>query len=145
HRTPPPAAWAPVGDDRRVVDDAAITLPNGMLAEIRPDRWVDGAFELVVDGTPQSHVNLERPTELFFEYISRMGAVIDLLPDGPITAIHLGAGALTLPRYVHATRPGSRQQVLELEPELVALVRRVLPFPRGAGIRIRYGDAREGL
>lgn len=122
-----------------------VTLESGLRAEIRRDRWVDGAFELVVDGTPQSHVNLESPTELFFEYVSRMGHVIDQLPAGPITAIHLGAGALTLPRYIEATRPGSRQQVLELEPALVDLVRRELPLPRGAAIRIRYGDARAGL
>jgi len=126
---------------------ASITLASGMHAEIRPDRWVPGAFELVVDGTPQSHVNLERPTELFFEYVSRMGHVIDQLklPGEPLTALHLGAGALTIPRYIEATRPGSRQQVLELEPELVELVRRELPLPRGASIRVRYGDARATL
>ncbi|MET0828838.1 MAG: fused MFS/spermidine synthase, partial [Microbacterium sp.] len=77
----------------------------------------------------------------------RMGAVIDLLrmPRQPLTAVHLGAGALTLPRYVEATRPGSRQQVIELEPALVELVRNELPLPRGASIRVRIGDAREGL
>ncbi len=118
-----------------------------MHAEIRPDRFVSGAFELVVDGTPQSHVNLGDPTQLFFEYVSRMGHVIDQLgmPGQPITALHLGAGALTLPRYIEATRPGSRQQVLELEPALVDLVRAELPLPRGASIRVRYGDARETL
>jgi len=129
--------------------DAApsITLASGMHAEIRPDRWVPGAFELVVDGTPQSHVNLENPADLFFEYVSRMGHVIDQLklPGEPLTALHLGAGALTIPRYIEATRPGSRQQVLELEPELVELVRRELPLPRGASIRVRYGDARATL
>ncbi|MEO7721011.1 MAG: fused MFS/spermidine synthase [Pseudolysinimonas sp.] len=129
--------------------DAApsITLASGMHAEIRPDRWVPGAFELVVDGTPQSHVNLDNPAELFFEYIARMGHVIDQVkePGEPLTALHLGAGALTIPRYIEATRPGSRQQVLELEPELVELVRRELPFPRGASIRVRYGDARATL
>lgn len=125
--------------------DAVVTLASGMRAEIRADRWVPGAFELVVDGTPQSHVDLQDPTHLFFEYVQRMAHVVDQLPEGPITALHLGAGALTLPRYVAATRPGSRQQVLELEPDLVALVRRELPWPRDAGIRIRYGDAREGL
>jgi len=129
--------------------DAApsITLASGMHAEIRPDRWVPGAFELVVDGTPQSHVNLDNPAELFFEYVSRMGHVIDQLkmPGEPLTALHLGAGALTIPRYIEATRPGSRQQVLELEPELVELVRRELPLPRGASIRVRYGDARASL
>ncbi|HTL41220.1 MAG TPA: fused MFS/spermidine synthase [Pseudolysinimonas sp.] len=122
-------------------------LSSGLHAELRPDRFVPGAFELVVDGTPQSHVNRDDPTDLFFEYIVRMGRVIDQLrmPGEPITAVHLGAGAFTLPRYIEATRPGSRQQVLELEPELVELVRSELPLPKGASIRVRYGDARETL
>ncbi len=130
-----------------MTDDTAATLGSGFRAEIRPDRWVPGAYELVVDGTPQSHVNLENPRELFFEYVARMGHVIDQLgmPGEPLTALHLGAGALTIPRYIEATRPGSRQQVLELEPQLVELVRRELPLPRGASIRVRYGDARETL
>jgi hypothetical protein len=122
-------------------------LSSGLHAELRPDRFVPGAFELIVDGTPQSHVNRDDPTDLFFEYIVRMGRVIDQLrmPGEPITAVHLGAGAFTLPRYIEATRPGSRQQVLELEPELVELVRSELPLPKGASIRVRYGDARETL
>src|SRR5690606_41933523 len=55
------------------------------------------------------------------------------------------SGALTIPRYIAATRPGSRQQVVELEPALVELVRAELPLPRDASIRVRYGDAREVL
>ncbi len=130
-----------------MAEHPTIRLASGLHAEIRPDRFVTGAFELVVDGTPQSHVNLDDPTQLFFEYIQRMGHVIDQLgmPGRPITALHLGAGALTLPRYIEATRPGSRQQVLELEPALVELVRAELPLPRGASIRVRYGDARATL
>ncbi|MBB5632951.1 spermidine synthase [Cryobacterium mesophilum] len=118
---------------------------SGFRAVIEPDRWVPGSYTLVVDGTPQSHVNIEDPSQLFFEYIQRMGHVIDLLklPGAPITAVHLGAGALTLPRYIEATRPGSRQQVIELEPDLVDLVRRVIPWSKQASIRVRYGDARE--
>jgi spermidine synthase len=119
-----------------------ITIGAGQ-ARIDVDRYSPGSFTLVVDGTPQSHVDLEDPTHLAFEYIRRIGHAIDLLPAGPITALHLGAGALTLPRYVEATRPGSRQQVIELEQDLVDLVRRELPLPRGASIRIRYGDARD--
>lgn len=118
---------------------------SGYFAEITPDRWVPGSFTLTVDGTPQSHVNLDDPTQLFFEYIQRMGHVIDQLgmPGEPITAVHLGAGALTLPRYIEATRPGSRQQVIELETDLVDLVRAVLPWSKQASIRVRHGDARE--
>jgi len=124
-----------------------VELDSGLRALIRADRFVPGAYELVVDGTPQSHVNLDDPTELFFEYVSRMGHVIDRLklPGEPLTALHLGAGGLTLPRYIAATRPGSRQQVVELEPKLVELVREALPLPRGASIRVRYGDARATL
>jgi hypothetical protein len=131
---------------RMMTQNPSATLGvSGYHAVIEPDRWVPGAFTLVVDGTPQSHVNLDDPGQLFFEYIQRIGHVIDqlLLPGEPITAVHLGAGALTLPRYVEATRPGSRQQVIELETELVDLVRANLPWSRQASIRVRHGDARE--
>ena len=123
------------------------TLSSGLRAVIEPDRWTPGAYELIVDGTPQSNVNLDDPTNLFFEYVQRMGHVIDQIgmPGQPLTAVHLGAGGLTLPRYIHATRPGSRQQVIELEPALVELVREHLPLARDAQIRVRYGDARETL
>lgn len=126
---------------------SAILKLSGYRAVIEADRWVPGAFTLVVDGTPQSHVNLENPSELFFEYIQRIGHVIDQLrlPGEPITAVHLGAGAFTLPRYIEATRTGSRQQVVEIESDLVDLVRAHLPLPRAASIRVRHGDAREVL
>lgn len=119
-------------------------LDHGGVARIVPSEFTSG-FELIVDDTPQSHVDLDDPTHLHFEYVVRMGAVIDQLPAGPLTAVHLGAGAMTLPRYVEATRPGSRQQVIELEGPLAALVREHLPLPRGAAIRVRIGDARAGV
>jgi spermidine synthase len=124
---------------------SVVLARSGYRAVIEPDRWVPGSFTLVVDGTPQSHVNLENPAELFFEYIQRMGHVIDQVkqPGEPITAVHLGAGAFTLPRYIEATRPGSRQQVVELESDLVDFVRAHLPWSSRAQIRVRHGDARE--
>ncbi|MDQ1205629.1 spermidine synthase [Microbacterium sp. SORGH_AS_0862] len=121
-------------------------LSDGSIARIVPSSFTSG-FELDVAGTPQSHVDLDDPTHLHFEYIGRMAAVIDQLrlPGQPLTAVHLGGGALTIPRYVAHTRPGSRQQVIELEQALVDLVRTNLPLPRGAQIRVRIGDARAGL
>ncbi|MRG60186.1 spermine synthase [Agromyces sp. CFH 90414] len=120
---------------------------SGHVARLEESRGAPGSWTLVVDGTPQSHVELERPDWLGFEYVRRIGHAADLVaPEGePITALHLGGGALTLPRYVAATRPGSRQQVVELEADLVAFVREHLPLPRGAQIRVRTGDAREVL
>ena len=123
-----------------------VRLSDGTLAGIVPSPFTSG-YELIVGGTPQSHVDLDDPTHLHFEYVTRMGAVIDQLrlPGQPLTAVHMGAGALTIPRYIAHTRPGSRQQVIELEPALWDLVREQLPLPRGSAIRVRIGDAREGL
>ena len=124
-----------------------VRLPGGLRAVIEPDRWSPGSHTLIVDGTPQSHVDLDDPSRLFFEYVQRIGHVIDEWgdPGQPMTALHLGAGALTLPRYIHATRPGSRQQVIELDEALIGFVREHLPLPRQSGIRVRYGDARAML
>ncbi|HEX5857038.1 MAG TPA: fused MFS/spermidine synthase [Microbacterium sp.] len=130
----------------RQEDPVTARLSDGSIARVVRSGFTTG-WELDVDGTPQSHVDLDDPTHLHFEYVARMGAVIDRLrmPGQPLTVVHLGAGALTLPRYIEATRPGSRQQVVELEPALVELVRAELPLPKGASIRVRVGDARTVL
>lgn len=122
-------------------------LSNGMCAWFEEDRFVPGTVQLIIDGTPQSHINPHAPDELFFEYVRRIGHVIDAFrtPGKPITALHLGGGGFTLPRYIEATRPGSRQQVIELEGELVDFVREAFPLPARASIRVRRGDARELL
>src|SRR5207248_7157458 len=80
-------------------------------AELLRDADRRAAWMLLVDGVPQSHVDLEDPTYLEFEYVRRLGHVLDTAaPEGePLHVLHLGAGALTLARYVAATRPGSRQ------------------------------------
>ncbi len=124
-----------------------VTLSSGLIAEVEEDRWVPGAIQLLVDGTPQSHVNLRDPSEVFFEYVRRIAHAIDLFrtPGQPVSALHLGGGAFTLPRYIEATRPGSRQQVVELESSLVELVREAAPLPKRASIRVRHGDARAVL
>lgn len=140
-------AGSVVGMGRRdTPEPPSARLSSGVIARIVPAPYTSG-YELEVDGTPQSHVDPDDPTYLSFEYVARMGAVIDRLklPGQPLTAVHLGAGALTIPRYVEATRPGSRQQVVEIEPALIDLVREHLPLPRGAAIRIRIGDARAAL
>ena len=120
---------------------------SGYQAELRSSRHEPGIWTLEVDGTPQSQVDLNDPTNLGFEYVRRIGFAIDAVAPKrqPVTALHLGAGALTLPRYIEETRPGSRQQVIELEPDLIELIRTELPLPKHAAIRVRTGDAREVL
>ncbi|MDI2131946.1 spermidine synthase [Yinghuangia seranimata] len=113
-------------------------------AELTPDPDRPRAWTLSLDGAPQSHVDLDDPRWLEFEYIRRLGHIADLCapPGQPLQAFHLGGGAMTLPRYIAATRPRSRQQVVEIDARLIAFVREQLPFDKNAHIRVRNGDAR---
>jgi spermidine synthase len=120
---------------------------SGQHASIEPDSFTDGSYVLSIGGAEQSHVNLARPDEIFYEYLRRIGHLVDLAaPVGrPVTALHLGAGALTLARYIQATRPGSVQYAVELERELLDFVLRHLPLPEGTDLHAVIGDARDAL
>jgi spermidine synthase len=119
---------------------------GGTGAELLRDADRRAAWMLLIDGVPQSHVDLDDPGYLDFEYVRRIGHVIDVAaPAGqPLRVLHLGAGALTLARYVAATRPGSPQLAVEADAALVDLIRLRLP-PRNPRLRIRVGDARTEL
>ena len=125
--------------------------PAGGRVELLADADRPGAWMLLVDGISQSHVDLDDPRHLDLEYMRWLGHLIDLAaPAGtPLRVLHLGAGGLTLARYVAATRPGSRQLAVEADAEVAGLVRERLPVGRaqgGAGrIGVRLGDARAVL
>ena len=113
--------------------------------ELVPDDDGHGGVTVMMDGSPQSHVNLVDPGSLGFEYIAQFAAVIDTLPAGPLGVTHIGGAGLTLARYVNAERPGSPQIVLEPNVELTALVRQELPLPRQHRIRVRPVDGLAGV
>src|ERR1700722_6598105 len=100
------------------------------VAELVADADRPRAWTLRVDGTPQSHVDLDDPLYLEFEYMRRLGHLVDLAaPAGePLRGLHLGAGGLTLARYVAATRPGSSQLAVESDAALAELVQQRLPL-----------------
>lgn len=116
-------------------------------AKLMPDVDRERAWLLTVDGAPQSYVDLDEPTHLEFEYARRLGHVLDTVaePGRPLDVLHLGGGALTLPRYVAATRPGSRQEVVEADRALLELVVSHLPLPKDAGMGLHTADARAWL
>jgi spermidine synthase len=116
-------------------------------ATLAPDPDRSTCWTLSVDGLPQSYVDTEDPRNLRYRYMRRLADVVDAVapPGRPVDILHLGGGALTLPRYVAATRPGSPQRVVEKDAALTDLVRRVLPLPRGANVRVRAADARTAV
>jgi hypothetical protein len=119
---------------------------SGEQARVVPDEHDDG-WILEIGGRIQSHVDLQDPSRIRYEYLRRMATVLDTCwPSGePIRILHLGAGALTLPRYVQSTRPGSVQTVVEIDRELPTLVASELPLPEGTDLVVVVGDAREAL
>jgi hypothetical protein len=108
----------------------------------RPNGWL-----LSVDDVAQSYVDLDDPKHLEFDYVRRIGDVIDCLPPpgAALEALHVGGGACTLPRYVAATRPGSRQLVLDADGPLIELVREELDLRSVPSLRVRISDGREGI
>ncbi|MGW5602083.1 spermidine synthase [Streptomyces rochei] len=116
-------------------------------AKLMPDVDRERAWLLTVDGAPQSYVDLDEPAHLEFEYTRRLGHVLDTVaePGRALDVLHLGGGALTLPRYLAATRPGYRQDVVEADRGLLELVAEHLPLPDGSDVTAHAADARAWL
>ena len=99
---------------------------------------------LVLDDLIHSYVDLRDPKKLAFPYSKVMAGVVDTLwtrPD-PLNALHIGGGAFTLPRYLAATRPGSTNTVMEIDPAVVDTARRDFGVRTGPRLRVEVGDAR---
>ncbi|MFC6006208.1 spermidine synthase [Angustibacter luteus] len=104
-------------------------------------------YTMLVSGVPSSYVHLGDPTRLEFEYVRWAGDVIDVMAaEGePVHTVHVGGAGCTLARYVAATRPRSRQIVLDDDPAVIELARQTFGYSRRSGFRLREGDGLEGL
>lgn len=113
--------------------------------EVDPER--PSGRILYLDTARHSYVDLEDPTYLEFEYVRAIAAVTDVLrPAGqPLSALHLGAGGLTIPRYLAEVRPGTESLVLEVDPGVVAIGRERLGLATSDRLRVRVADGRVGL
>ncbi|GAA2429455.1 spermidine synthase [Streptomyces mauvecolor] len=133
-----------MNDDPRAEPIPVVREVDWGTAKLLPDVDRQRAWLLTVNGAPQSYVDLDDPTYIEFEYVRRLAHVVDCAAGegAPLDVLHLGGGALTLPRYVAATRPGSRQDVVDADRALLQLVREHLPLPPGTGITLHAADAR---
>lgn len=151
---------------------------SGQLAELVQDDLTEDGVVLSIGGAEQSHVELGDPDYLLHDYLFRMGAVLqtcarERLGGGPATGaaaasasaagassaatdaprvLHLGAGALTLPRFIEHHWPAVEQTVVDIEPELVEFVLEHLPMRRSprnlvadAAAVLGAGGALEGV
>ncbi len=118
---------------------------NGVEIRADPDN-PDGRL-MLIDGVDASYVDLQDATYLDFSYVRRMGDLVDVAwPEGqPVSALHIGGAGATLPRYIRATRPRSRQVVFEIDDRVLRLAREHLALRSSALLKVRHEDARLGL
>jgi spermidine synthase len=117
------------------------------LAEVVADPFRPTTRTLLLDGREAGQVDVVDPLRLTFAYMRRIADVIDAFrpPGAAIDALHVGGGAFALPRYLGATRPGSRSLVLELDPGVVRLAREQLGLRPQPRLKVRIGDAAEQI
>jgi spermidine synthase len=90
-----------------------------------------------------SYVDLADARHLEFDYLRRMRDVV--LATGARRVVHVGGAGCALARALAAAEPGHRQEVIELDPDVVELARRHLGLRRTPGLRVRLGDGRAVL
>ncbi|KAA9393872.1 spermidine synthase [Kocuria coralli] len=115
--------------------------------ELVPDDLAPGAWTVLVNGVPSSHIDPARPERLDFEYMRWMAEVLRMyvpahLDPQRLRLLHLGGGACSMARWVAQEWPAARQVVVELDGRLVELVREWFDLPRAPLLRIRAGEAR---
>lgn len=112
--------------------------------ELVRDSYSDDGWVVNVNDVPSSHIDMNDPTVLEFEYMRWISGLIRAQWDSsfPLRALHLGGGACTLARSFTAVFPASRQVVVELDGRLAELVRQWFDLPRAPLLRIRVGEAR---
>jgi spermidine synthase len=117
--------------------------------EIRPDRDADhpGGRLLLMDGVEASHVDLDDPTRITFEYLRHLVGVVDAVfaPRSPLDAFQVGGGPCTLARYLTATRRRARVRVVERDAGIVAVSREHLGLDAVPRLEVSVGDGRAAL
>jgi spermidine synthase len=110
--------------------------------EVSPERPT--ADELVLDREYNSEEDMTNPRYLGFNYTQWIGDAIAALGRStmPLDVVFIGGGGFTLPRWLDATRPGSRSNVLEVDGKLVEFDRRYFGLRTSPDLRATTGDAR---
>ena len=87
-----------------------------------------------------SYVDLADPSHLEFDYMRWMRIVLRTARARRV--LHVGGGACALPRALAAEDPSGRQEVCELDPEVLALAREHFGLRGTPGLHVRVAEGR---
>jgi hypothetical protein len=92
------------------------------------------------DGMEASYIDLADPSRLEFDYLRWIRIVLRAAHARRV--VHVGGGACALARALAAADPRSRQEVCEVDADVLALAREYLGLRRAPGLRVRQADGR---
>ncbi|WP_187975537.1 spermidine synthase [Corynebacterium poyangense] len=131
------------------ITDVAGTYPidSGTLEVVRDD-LISHSWLLKVNGVPSSHLHLEDPSYLDFEYMRWMAYAMEsfvstYLDPTTLRITHLGGAGCSMARWCVDRWPQSRNTVVEFDAQLAQLVRRLFDLPRSPHLKIRADEARK--
>jgi hypothetical protein len=90
-----------------------------------------------------SYVDLADPTHLEFDYLRWIQIVLDVV--GARRVLHIGGGACALARALAARHPDGRQDVCEVDADVLELARDHMGLRREPGLRVRHAEGRAFL
>ncbi|WP_371403390.1 fused MFS/spermidine synthase [Kribbella sp. NBC_00662] len=143
-----PVALAVIGATLTVVAPRPCEVETAYhCARVVADPGREGGRTLYLDQLRHSYVDLDDPTYLEFEYIKNFAAAINgsWQAEKPLDVLHVGGGGLTMPRYLTATRPGSKHQVYEIDSAVVELDKKELGVRTGPDLAVTVQDGRLGV
>jgi hypothetical protein len=117
-----------------------VLAQRGELVAERDPRRPTGRLLLQGD-MEASYIDLANPSYLEFDYMRWMRIVLRLTRARRV--LHVGGGACALARALAAEDPDGRQEVCEVDPEVLALAREHFGLRRMRGLRVRLAEGRE--
>jgi spermidine synthase len=87
-----------------------------------------------------SYVDLADPRHLEFDYLRWIRIVLRVARARRV--LHVGGGACALPRALAAEDPDGRQEVCEVDADVLALAREHLGLRRAPGLHVRHAEGR---
>jgi hypothetical protein len=109
-----------------------------LIAEIDPGR--PSGRLLRQRGMDASYVDLADITHLEFDYLRWLRII--LRAAGSRRVLHIGGGACALARALAAEQPEGRQEVCEVDGDVLALAREHFGLRRTPRLRVRHADGR---
>jgi spermidine synthase len=100
---------------------------------------------LTLDRLVHSYVDLDDPTHLQYGYERIYANVLHALfpPEYGLSALFIGGGGYTFPRYLETTHPESNIEVIEIDPGVTEVAHIELGLPAETDIQTTNQDARQ--